>query len=158
MCHVRDELHRVRRQGAEPNAALRVGVMVKEELPSVPPGGPRLTMLFTHRFVWHQRSLDYLKDFPCRRSMRRAFLDQRESTPQHRPFLEVQTARNALVIGRHAQQAEGRPGRFRLATSPASTGSTATAKTPCAPPRASASRRPGRMNFFIDGGGRPVGH
>src|SRR5262249_37059943 len=45
MCHVRDQLHRVRRQGAEPNAALRAGGMVRDELPSVPPGGPRLTML-----------------------------------------------------------------------------------------------------------------
>ena len=32
MCHVRDSSTGVRRQGAEPNAALRVGVMVREEL------------------------------------------------------------------------------------------------------------------------------
>jgi hypothetical protein len=37
-----------------------------------------------------QRSLNYLKDFPCRRSMRRAFLDQRENTPQQRPLLKVE--------------------------------------------------------------------
>jgi hypothetical protein len=72
------QLHRVRRRGAEPNAALRVGVMVREGLPTVPPGGPRLTMLsITDLFgvVRAQRSLDHLKNFARRRSVRRAFLN-----------------------------------------------------------------------------------